>query len=205
MKARGSPPRMRGKPRRIGWQSATHRITPADAGKTYKKNSPYKGCQDHPRGCGENKHCRVQATQGRGSPPRMRGKPNDAGRAEKRSRITPADAGKTVPSAAFPQSAQDHPRGCGENPHERLQEEVDYGSPPRMRGKPRAKMLEIAFERITPADAGKTHSTTQVEMLTEDHPRGCGENASLAKTLHTETGSPPRMRGKHPRRSRTGL
>ena len=50
-----------------------------------------------------------------GSPPRMRGK-----RANKTAevgvfRITPADAGKTVPHSSGNISAKDHPRGCGEN------------------------------------------------------------------------------------------
>ena len=60
---RGSPPRMRGKLNRITEIAMAGRITPADAGKTYCRCGGYKGCQDHPRGCGENveRRCRWAA------------------------------------------------------------------------------------------------------------------------------------------------
>ena len=32
--------------------------------------------------------------------------------------------------------------------------------------------------------------------MTEDHPRGCGENCIATLRMQTRTGSPPRMRGK---------
>ena len=52
----GSPPRMRGKPLAIANPSPVHRITPADAGKTIYPNARDKHMEDHPRGCGENRH-----------------------------------------------------------------------------------------------------------------------------------------------------
>ena len=50
----GSPPRMRGK--RVAPQTVIHicGITPADAGKTTKKDRRRIAAADHPRGCGEN-------------------------------------------------------------------------------------------------------------------------------------------------------
>ena len=33
-------------------------------------------------------------------------------------------------------------------------------------------------------------------FATRDHPRGCGENLSRLYTIHCQSGSPPRMRGK---------
>ena len=111
-------------------------ITPADAGKTIKQDNGLICAQDHPRGCGENSFSIFPFFATLGSPPRMRGKPTLARLAGKRFGITPADAGKTWFGEDIPGGHEDHPRGCGENPHERLQEAVDYGSPPRMRGKP---------------------------------------------------------------------
>ena len=53
------------------------RITPADAGKTFKVAEIAKAFKDHPRGCGENWSNDQYTTNLTGSPPRMRGKPND--------------------------------------------------------------------------------------------------------------------------------
>ena len=53
-RAGGSPPRMRGKLSHIPPNLKTHRITPADAGKTIFPQSCRRHSRDHPRGCGEN-------------------------------------------------------------------------------------------------------------------------------------------------------
>ena len=72
------------------------RITPADAGKTILRTPRLFVCQDHPRGCGENKHCKFAHVEQIGSPPRMRGKLGRALGMAGFGRITPADAGKTL-------------------------------------------------------------------------------------------------------------
>ena len=71
-------------------------------------------------------------------------------------RITPADAGKTLlilPLCGLP---TDHPRGCGENCRQVAARLFWLGSPPRMRGKPDKKQALLDTVGITPADAGKT-------------------------------------------------
>ena len=93
--SRGSPPRMRGKPKCRALSDVTARITPADAGKTDGKRNRGCGKKDHPRGCGENEYHLLQAAFKRGSPPRMRGKPRRWCCEMFEYRITPADAGKT--------------------------------------------------------------------------------------------------------------
>ena len=70
--------------------------------------------------------------------PRVRGKRPAAARYIKDFRITPARAGKTVPSAM---------------PTDRRK-----GSPPRVRGKPDVVIAVVLIARITPARAGKTCS-----------------------------------------------
>ena len=65
-----------------------------------------------------------------------------------------------------------------------------------MRGKPTKEYSIQLHYRITPADAGKTESCLIKYALTKDHPRGCGENASLGSDYLFILGSPPRMRGK---------
>ena len=72
----GSPPRMRGKPRRQTIKCCNIRITPADAGKTTRHRRSHRRSRDHPRGCGENMILVIGMHSGSGSPPRMRGKPD---------------------------------------------------------------------------------------------------------------------------------
>ena len=91
-------------------------------------------------------------------------------------RITPADAGKTIRRRLDFPTAEDHPRGCGENPSILLFSDPHLGSPPRMRGKQICVENPVPSKRITPADAGKTFAA----CLSEEH----------------ILGSPPRMRGK---------
>ena len=70
-----------------------------------------------------------------GSPPRMRGKPNDETSISAHTGITPAYAGKTQFFAFAPRRDQDHPRVCGENNPHVVGIIGQPGSPPRMRGK----------------------------------------------------------------------
>ena len=152
----GSPPRMRGKPRRSARRLAMRRITPADAGKTGGHRPQNPDCRDHPRGCGENglltKLFRVVA----GSPPRMRGKQYMQDPERLSHGITPADAGKTKVPVLTICLVSDHPRGCGENSVAKQKRAAAQGSPPRMRGKLRHSHSCSMFNGITPADAGKT-------------------------------------------------
>ena len=70
------------------------------------------------------------------------------------------------------------------------------GSPPRMRGKRPWRGRVPSAKRITPADAGKTRASIYAFCDCKDHPRGCGENATLRQPIGATRGSPPRMRGK---------
>ena len=70
----GSPPRMRGKEKRVRREVERGGITPAHAGKSCQDPRTSDPPRDHPHACGEKrfamqfKHCHE------GSPPRMRGK-----------------------------------------------------------------------------------------------------------------------------------
>ena len=117
-------------------QHSPHRITPADAGKTQPHYGNCNGRQDHPRGCGENGNRYELVRVKEGSPPRMRGKLAAGQIIGGAVRITPADAGKTLPILLLCGCPKDHPRGCGENPASPSSWACPLGSPPRMRGKP---------------------------------------------------------------------
>ena len=110
----GSPPRMRGKGRRV--YEATHGagITPAYAGKRRQLARPSKCVEDHPRVCGEKFAFFVAKTLKMGSPPRVRGKGGRTGSSGQHTGITPACAGKSPTATQGHRGGQDHPRVCGE-------------------------------------------------------------------------------------------
>ena len=91
----GSPPRMRGKLEEESNAYRYKRITPADAGKTRCAAGIIIKYEDHPRGCGENTEKDETLFALLGSPPRMRGKPEQYCKTLLHQGITPADAGKT--------------------------------------------------------------------------------------------------------------
>ena len=111
----GSPPQVRGKHFFARHPQPPARITPAGAGKTYAFARGKAFRQDHPRRCGENVPLRQQRASCRGSPPQVRGKPDDDVYSRHKIRITPAGAGKTKPLSANAVTG--------------------YGSPPQVRGK----------------------------------------------------------------------
>ena len=93
----GSPPRMRGKGRRV--YEATHGagITPACAGKSKTSAVGCPGCRDHPRVCGEKSAGANVIGLSLGSPPRVRGKAAEPRASHGPQGITPAHAGKSQP------------------------------------------------------------------------------------------------------------
>ena len=70
------------------------------------------------------------------------------------------------------------------------------GPPPRMRGKVQLRNGKQTSRGITPAYAGKRWTVAGTVAARWDHPRVCGEKASLMLASDAELGSPPRMRGK---------
>ena len=131
-----------------------------------------------------------------GSPPRMRGKGGQERKSCRRSRITPACAGKRLWQTLAVTASWDHPRVCGEKPFSQLESTVPPGSPPRMRGK--VILLDFGLEPvgITPACAGKRTMARSTFGPGRDHPCVCGEKSGTAPPLSMIWGSPPRVRGK---------
>ena len=192
----GSPPRVRGKPALLSISPFSGRITPACAGKTISETLGRDAREDHPRVCGENSLFSSLFSGSKGSPPRVRGKPFARFSPPLFSRITPACAGKTISTACNFRKTKDHPRVCGENRYSDALARTLPGSPPRVRGKPRATRRRHTRRRITPACAGKTKKGGGLNGRCKDHPRVCGENRAKRKLRIRFLGSPPRVRGK---------
>ena len=115
-------------------------------------------------------------------------------------RITPAHAGKSVLHRAARRQLQDHPRPCGEKSSASMRCFRLRGSPPPMRGKVRAQLINIKCRGITPAHAGKRDTPQASLWPPEDHPRPCGEKRPVLQRARRQQGSPPPMRGKVARR-----
>ena len=193
---RGSPPRVRGKPRSGVLAGRLQRITPARAGKTLFDPQADNIPEDHPRACGENTAFANWAKANGGSPPRVRGKLSSPSQAGLGPRITPARAGKTRTHFLPIIPPPDHPRACGENSPLAASRIARYGSPPRVRGKQLSQTRRKSKKRITPARAGKTPDIAGFKNTLWDHPRACGENVPALRVVQVADGSPPRVRGK---------
>ena len=74
-----------------------------------------------------------------------------------------------------------------------------------MRGKPAISCPNFSCIRITPAGAGKTNTVAVTRTVKRDHPRRCGENATLPAAVLSPQGSPPQVRGKLVRKNHRHL
>ena len=163
---------------------------------------------------------RPRRSVGAGSPPRRRGKDVHDADAVEHTGITPAWAGKRWFYSPLPCSRRDHPRVGGEKKQCSLLEDNGVGSPPHGRGKvltnglvhgidgitpARRGKVDVLFwglvdGRITPAQAGKMRRQPGCPRPRQDHPRVGGEKLGLLGGAGALVGSPPRGRGKEPRR-----
>ena len=94
----GSPPRRRGKVVRPDVVDKAAGITPAWAGKSCEIPLQLQAAKDHPRVGGEKRRLTRAESAPVGSPPRGRGKGRLYGTLQRRHRITPAWAGKSLAS-----------------------------------------------------------------------------------------------------------
>ena len=117
--------------------------------------------------------------------------------------IIPAGAGKRPRTTRRTPACQDHPRGCGEEGGALTLWDYFGGSSPRVRGRDGNKIVDRVTRRIIPAGAGKRLFAEVGEGLSEDHPRGCGEELPLSPPRASPQGSSPRVRGRGHARPRT--
>ena len=155
----GSSPRVRGKRPSIAQRPRTERLIPARAGKTTRLGAWKHEGEAHPRACGENRAPGHWITDEEGSSPRVRGKLAHYSVPSDMSRLIPARAGKTHPRGYPSDPLGAHPRACGENPPGLKPGIVSRGSSPRVRGKPRSRIMNECLTRLIPARAGKTSIT----------------------------------------------
>ena len=187
---------MRGKHLRPVFVVPEHGLIPAYAGKTSYYKSDVLGLGAHPRVCGENIYPSLKAYTARGSSPRMRGKLSTWVFVRLIHGLIPAYAGKTSGVTVDRDNAEAHPRVCGENALPTSANFEATGSSPRMRGKLVLGLGNAIKDRLIPAYAGKTLSTSPRISRPRAHPRVCGENTWPWSLRARSLGSSPRMRGK---------
>ena len=132
------------------------RIIPAHAGQTHDPTHRSQTHSDHPRACGANSTGLRGRPSSSGSSPRMRGKPTCIIGVCAPTRIIPAHAGQTNMRVISPTEWPDHPRACGANQAGVFGFLLEFGSSPRMRGKPLLPERADGTGRIIPAHAGQT-------------------------------------------------
>ena len=113
-----------------------------------------------------------------------------------KTRITPAYAGKRLPTRVPSLRNPHHPRVRGEKAQKALGRGLGQGSPPRTRGKVPKRVGRIGAVGITPAYAGKSVIFPAHRTDVRDHPRVRGEKGPGDCPGLLAVGSPPRTRGK---------
>ena len=130
----------------------------------------------HPRAYGENPAPISARTQSGGSSPRIRGKRTlriyNIGRAG----LIPAHTGKTRVRVLLMRQLRAHPRAYGENQRIDVKVSSEWGSSPRIRGKPTVTFLQTPSSGLIPAHTGKTSPDTDHVVVIGAHPRAYGEN-----------------------------
>ncbi len=133
-------------------------------------------------------------------------------------RYTPTPVGKTVFVLPVQLKVAVHPHACGENGDAALRVYDADGTPPRLWGKlfgaistnfwkkatpprlwgKRTRGIRLSPRwRYTPTPVGKTLPVDTLYGNPTVHPHACGENVSSEIVVDTETGTPPRLWGKH--------
>ena len=186
---------MRGTPHLLIAFFDTNGIIPAHAGNTTTSRLVLFTVWDHPRVCGEHAMPRNFVSILPGSSPRMRGTQTLMASNSSRMGIIPVYAGNTRPARGNAGTPWDHPRVCGEHYSSNTVRIAVWGSSPRMRGTPGARVDRVRGRGIIPAYAGNTRNRRRQLHALRDHPRVCGEHRVSRKYQLNQAGSSPRMRG----------
>ena len=191
----GSSPRVRGT-RIQGTVPTQHRgIIPACAGNTAFRVAGSSWPRDHPHVCGEHEACFLDRARAAGSSPRVRGTRVLFRGFWPAHGIIPACAGNTEVLTVHYADVRDHPRVCGEHLLPATCRARLTGSSPRVRGTQPRHAVGDARRGIIPACAGNTAFDSREIIKARDHPRVCGEHATLRVKLLRVSGSSPRVRG----------
>ncbi len=191
----GPSPRVRGAVARALTDQPHLGTIPAGAGSS--PSSPLRPALswDHLRGRGEQSSFVRPPFGSSGPSPRARGAVKLAYLALITTGTIPAGAGSRCRAARTAAAPRDHPRGRGEQWAENGRMTQAEGPSPRVRGADTLrKPVEVRVGTI-PAGAGSRHRRRPRCWWGRDHPRGCGEQPTVAELRRLGTGPSPRVRG----------
>ncbi len=183
--AAGSPPRRRGRLVRSCGRAPGQGLTPAQAGTAASGNRSDAAARAHPRAGGD------------GRVPRQP-KHTEAG-------LTPAQAGTARSRTVTDHVTRAHPRAGGDGCCSRPFTAWIMGSPPRRRGRPLEAGGGHGPGGLTPAQAGTACWGCRRGRASGAHPRAGGDGRAVTVLRASDTGSPPRRRGRQMRENRIGL
>ena len=177
VRARGSPPRVRSRPRHTSRRRILRR--------------------DHLRVCGADNDASMRVGCCLGSPPRVRSRPDARQAHAARVGITSACAEQTSGRRAGRAASRDHLRVCGADTGRQGTQTRSGGSPPRVRSRHRTGFDAAAATRITSACAEQTAEVDGDVVDVVDHLRVCGADFGDDGRAVRGRGSPPRVRSRH--------
>ena len=131
-----------------------------------------------------------------GSSPQVRGKLSRAAVWLVVTGLIPAGAGQTMALSGNSPPCRAHPRRCGANTGEWIEEQQQAGSSPQVRGKRRRTSGLRCAGGLIPAGAGQTFFESAVLPRHQAHPRRCGANSAIPSSCFGGRGSSPQVRGK---------
>ena len=192
----GSSPRWRGRREVDPVVVDVGGLIPALAGTTSRTRRALPRSRAHPRAGGDDGGDVKTKNTASGSSPRWRGR-RPAGRPVRpRQRLIPALAGTTPSRSVSPPSRGAHPRAGGDDVPISVPSELNSGSSPRWRGRPRLRRGASREAGLIPALAGTTLAGGVEEPPGKAHPRAGGDDLPPPKGKGVTQGSSPRWRGR---------
>ena len=156
VRARGSPPRVRSRPRCRGCRRGLRGITSACAEQTVGVIFVQSVLGDHLRVCGADRSTNDSQDNRTGSPPRVRSRRCSCTSVPRRCGITSACAEQTTPWSNSSTTSTDHLRVCGADELAALVMALRTGSPPRVRSRLSRRLARASSRGITSACAEQT-------------------------------------------------
>jgi len=172
----GTPPRGRGRRRRVCRVSPGSGNTPARAGTTAPRSLTSSYSQEHPRAGGDDGMQGSTDMLREGTPPRGRGRLRGSHRPRVRAGNTPARAGTTRPTTLRVSPWTEHPRAGGDDRLRTAPDGAASGTPPRGRGRPTCRRRD--------------------RLKGLEHPRAGGDDPVDTRDGIVSSGTPPRGRGR---------
>ena len=193
--ANGPSPHVRGKPRVVAEDPPLESVHPRPCGETHLTALPSRRPWVHPRTCGGNVVAGGRDTTGQGPSPHVRGKLSVRTSVPTSSGSIPARAGETRNTTKSEASSRIHPRTCGETGYGVSTGVAFFGPSPHVRGKHTRLRRQGAVAGSIPARAGETRSCRPRFVGEPVHPRTCGGNGCVERSIARALGPSPHVRG----------